>query len=862
MSSLKRDGEPRGRDTVDLSQGASGVEAWLRQVIDAAPSAMLMIDQRGVLTLVNRQAEMLFGYSRAELLGSSVESLVPQRFRAAHDDHRHGFFAHPDTRAMGAGRDLYGLRKDGSEVPIEIGLNPLRSDAGLFVLASIIDITERKRMSDQMVSAEARLRLVIDAAPNAMLMIKQSGEMILVNAQAERLFGYQRQELLGQTIEMLVPQRFHGVHGGYRNSFFAHPDTRAMGAGRELFGLRKDGSEVPIEIGLNPLQTDEGLFVLAAVIDITERKRAAELTRLAQADALRQSIIDSAPFSIIAIDTQGVIIAANPASERMLGYTRAEMVGQRAVSLIHLPEEIERRSGDLVAEHSQAAPPAHLVIVARAERGLTDEREWTYVHKDGSQVPVNLSITPLHDESGNISGFLKVAYDITERKRSEAFILHMAHHDALTGLPNRVLLIDRIEMAIGRARRLNKRLSVLMMDLDHFKRVNDSLGHQAGDQLLLTVAQRIREELRDSDTVARLGGDEFVIVLDDVGSRDGLRGKVDGIVQSISAPMLINDHELVITPSIGGCLFPDDGNDASTLLKNADAAMYSAKAAGRSNCQWFSHEMQQQADEKLALGSALRRALDSKQMLLDYQPQLSLVSGEVIGVEALIRWNHPKRGAIPPDDFITIAEETGLILPIGEWVLRHACADQLRMQQSCSQKLTMAVNVSPRQLQQKNWIQVLRNALGSSGIDPTLLELEITEGMLMHNSEHSATILREIRTLGIGIVIDDFGTGYSSLSYLTRFPIDKIKIDRSFVRDLTVDAKDAAVIDAIIAMAHSLKIRVIAEGVETREQLDYLRARGCDEAQGFYFSPAVGANELPSLIGVLPLRMQEDSAAG
>ncbi|TXH05533.1 MAG: PAS domain S-box protein [Nevskiaceae bacterium] len=336
--------------------------------------------------------------------------------------------------------------------------------------------------------AEVQLRLVIDAAPNAMLMVNARGEMVLVNAQAEKLFGYSRSELLGRRIEMLVPERFRGAHDGYRSGYFARPDTRAMGAGRDLYGLRKDGSEVPIEIGLNPLRIDEGLFVMASIIDITERKRNEEMMRRAQTDRLRQAILDSAPFSIIAIDTQGIIIAANPASERLLGFTKEEMVGRDATSLIHLQREIERQAADLSRELDMTVVPDHHTLMALAEMGLPDEREWTYVRKDGSCVPVNLSITALYDENRRISGFLKVAYDITERKRTEATILHMAHHDALTGLPNRTLLMDRIDMAVRQARRSQGRVAVLMMDLDHFKRVNDSLGHHAGDQLLLSVA--------------------------------------------------------------------------------------------------------------------------------------------------------------------------------------------------------------------------------------------------------------------------------------------------------------------------------------------------------------------------------------
>ena len=819
-------------------------EARLRLVIDAAPNAMLMVNDQGVMTLVNLQAEKMFGYPSEEMLGQRLEMLVPERYRGGHKRYRDGYFGTPDVRSMGVGRDLYGLRKDGSEVPIEIGLNPLRTDEGMFVLASIIDITERKR-------SQERLRLVIDAAPNAMLMVNDKGLITLINSQTEKLFGYDRAELLGKSIETLVPARYHHAHDGYRRGFFSDPDTRSMGAGRDLFGLRKDGSEVPIEIGLNPLRTDEGLFVLASIIDITERKHVEQMLRLSQVNLLRQSMLNSAPFSIIAIDVNGIVIAVNPAAERMLGYSKDEMVGRNVVTMIHRYQEIETQAIVLSRELGLTVPADHRVLMAKAARGIHDEREWTYVRKDESLLPVNLLVTALYDENNKISGYLTVAYDITERKRTEATILHMAHHDALTGLPNRVLLMDRIDMAVRRARRAKGKVAVLLMDLDHFKRVNDSLGHHAGDQMLLLVAKRIQDGMRDGDTVARLGGDEFVIVLADPGNPDELKGIVDSIVKRISEPMVIDEQEILVTPSIGGCLFPDDAQDGVTLLKNADAAMYHAKSLGRSNNQWFSEEMQQQAEEKLALTGALRRALDQRQFAIHYQPEISLKTGEVVGLEALIRWHHPKRGSISPEDFIVLAEETGLIQPIGEWVLTTACQENVRLQKKIGRPLMLAVNVSPRQLQQKTWLQTVRTALEESGMQATHLELEITEGILMQNPEASVAMLSELRKLGVSIVVDDFGTGYSSLSYLTRFPIDKIKIDRSFVRDLTMDVTDAAVIDAIIAMAHSLKIRVVAEGVETEEQLHYLRERGCDQVQGFYFSKAVFAEEIPELLAAI-----------
>jgi diguanylate cyclase (GGDEF)-like protein/PAS domain S-box-containing protein len=822
------------------SPAANLEEQQFRLVIEAAPNAMIMVGQRGLITLVNSQAEKMFGYSRAEMLGQSVEMLVPQRFRGHHESYRGSFFAHPDTRSMGAGRDLYGLRKDGVEVPIEIGLNPLHLPEGVFVLASIIDITERKR-------GEERLRLVVEAAPNAMLMINSRGEIVLVNSQVERLFGYSRQELLNQPIEALIPPRFRQHHAHYRSNFFGKPDTRAMGAGRDLYGLRKDGTEVPIEIGLNPLHTDDGQFVLASVIDITERLNAEKLLRTAQADILRQSILDSLPFSIIATSTDGIILAVNPAAERLLGYCRQDLVGQSAL-LIHRAEELQKRAAELSQQTGMGIPPNFQVIVASGSQDAGDEREWSYLRKDGSVLPVNVAITAMRDEGGRLCGFLNVAYDITQRKQAEAFIRHMAHHDSLTGLPNRTLLLDRLQMAIRQAQRSGHRVGVFMMDLDHFKRVNDLLGHPVGDQLLLNISRRLLACVREADTVARLGGDEFVVVLTEARGRNQLLPVVNEIMRKIAAPMQIEGHELLVTPSVGGCMFPSDGANATVLLKNADTAMYHAKASGRSNFQWFSNAMLQQTEEKLAMGSALRRAIENCELSIHYQPEVSLRDGRVTGMEALARWTHARQGVVAPDRFIPIAEETGLILQLGEWMLRTACRECAAIKRGLGRDIMLAVNVSPRQLQQKDWPQIVRRALDDSGLPPTSLEIEITESLLVQNPEEAAEMLRALRRLGVTVVVDDFGTGYSSLSYLTRFPIDKIKIDRSFVRDLITDAADAAIINAIIAMAHSLNIRVVAEGVENLEQLRYLQERRCDQAQGFHYSQAVPAEAFSGLL--------------
>lgn len=437
--------------------------------------------------------------------------------------------------------------------------------------------------------------------------------------------------------------------------------------------------------------------------------------------------------------------------------------------------------------------------------------------------------------------------DVTERAQAESHIQQLAHHDALTKLPNRTLMMDRLEMALERARRHANKAAVMLLDLDHFKNINDSLGHAVGDQLLKEIADRLGRCARKTDTVARMGGDEFVIVLTDVHDRGTIERVAETMLAEVSLPVVVGAHDLTVTPSLGISVFPEDGADATTMLKAADTAMYQAKAHGRGNYQWFTPSMRLAVDERLELERGLRRALERNEFLLHYQPLVGVLGGHVIGMEALIRWQHPRRGLLPPDKFILLAEETGLIVSIGAWALRRACAEGKDLQNRLGKPLAISVNISTRQFRDESLLQVVKDALAESGLEAKTLVLEITESVLAVNPQETASILKEIRALGVRIALDDFGTGYSSLSYITRFPLDILKIDASFVRDIIDDNNDAAITSAIIALAHSLKLEVIAEGVETPEQLAFLQKRQCNEAQGFFFGKPVPAAEFAEL---------------
>ncbi|MGH9459311.1 MAG: EAL domain-containing protein [Thermoanaerobaculia bacterium] len=527
----------------------------------------------------------------------------------------------------------------------------------------------------------------------------------------------------------------------------------------------------------------------------------------------------------------GRVLDCNDACARILGYaSREELIGSEAATVY-----FDTRDRDL------------LIRDLKQRRTVTN-REVCFRRRDGKPVWVLENVSLMEDDAGELTLLEGTIIDITDRKEAERQIEYQAYHDALTDLPNRMLFLDRLAMSIAHAQRLNRHIAVMFLDLDHFKFVNDTLGHTVGDLLLRAVAKRLAESLRGEDTVARIGGDEFTILLANLASPSDATTVAQKILDSIAKPIRIDAHELFVTTSIGIALYPADGRDAETLLKNADSAMYRAKELGRNNYQLCTPAMNAQALERLGLENRLRRALETRELAVFFQPQVTIGTGAVVGVEALLRWKHPERGIIHPDEFIRVAEDSRLIFPIGEYVFRETCLHLKRIRSQGYPALRGAVNLSGRQFQQRDLVQNLRRVLDEVKLEPHAIEVEITEGAAMQNTEWTVGALMELKALGVGIVLDDFGTGHSSLNYLRRFPIDCLKIDKSFVRDLDRHPSDRAIVTAIITMAKGLNMRVIAEGVETEQQRIFLAERGCDELQGFLFSPALDPSELLFLL--------------
>ena len=484
-----------------------------------------------------------------------------------------------------------------------------------------------------------------------------------------------------------------------------------------------------------------------------------------------------------------------------------------------------------------------LLTARKPFRDLEYEREYP----DGKRF-VSVSGEPIFDVKGQFRGYRGIGRDISERKRADEKIQFLAYHDGLTKLPNRAHFSQMLNHALLHSRRYNRRFAVLFLDLDRFKNINDTLGHEAGDVLLCEMARRLKESLRGSDVVARLGGDEFVVLIEEVTEPKYVATVARKILSTVIKPVTLQGQDYRVTASVGVCLYPDDAKDEQSLMKNADIAMYRAKEEGKNGYKFYSESINVHSFERLALETSLRRAMERGEFFLHYQAKLDLKSDRITGVEALLRWQHPDLGLVSPAQFIPIAEETGLIVPIGLWVLRTACAQNVAWQRAGLPPVCMAVNLSPRQFNDDGLLEEIAKALRDSGMNPQLLELELTEGMVMQNAERAGKVLASIKKLGVRIAIDDFGVGYSSLANLKRFPIDILKVDRSFIRDLSSDTEDQAITEAIIAMGRTLSLTVVAEGVETKEQQTFLRDHSCDEMQGYYFSKPVIAAEFAALL--------------
>lgn len=791
-------------------------EARFRSLVESSSDLVWEADARGIYTYVSPRIRELLGYAPEDVIGATPFDLMPPDEAARLKAWFKGIAAQPFYGVENINR-----HKDGRLVVLETNGVPFFHASGALAGYRGIDrdVSARKQ-------AELELRQSRESLAEAQR-IAGLGSWDWDIARGSLRWSDEFYRIFG-----LSRERFGGTHGAFLEA--VHPADRArveqavndaLTASKpydiEHRIVRSDGTErVLRERGEVTFDADgRAVRMVGTGQDVTEQKRV-EL-RLRQA----ARVFENTSEGVVITDPDQRIVAVNQAFTRITGYSEEEVWGCQPNIL---------RSGRHGDDYYRQMWKA-ILACGRWQGEIWNRR------KDGTEYPEWLNISEVRDDAGTITNYIGVFSDITSIKEAQDRLEYTAHHDALTGLPNRLLFRDRMEQALAVSRRLGTSVALLFVDLDRFKVINDTLGHEAGDLLLQEVARRLVGCMREEDAVARTGGDEFVVIQKGLAHPEDAALLATRILEEAGRPFSLAGHEIVTSLSIGISLCPQDGDDAGALLKNADAAMYRAKEKGRNGYQYYSNEMTAAGVERLQLESDLRLALQRDELRVHYQPQVDLATGRIVGAEALVRWQHATRGMVPPAVFIPMAEDSGMIGRIGEWVLNTACRDARAWQLQGLPPLRVAVNVSGRQLAHDDVAERVAVALRSAGLDATWLEVEVTESVVMQDAARAISTLNTLKEMGVALAIDDFGTGYSSLSYLKRFPIDKLKIDKSFVDGMVEDPGDAAIAIAIIAMAHSLRHTVIAEGVETEAQVDFLRVQGCDEAQGYYFCRPLAA---------------------
>ncbi|HZV61404.1 MAG TPA: EAL domain-containing protein [Methylophilaceae bacterium] len=667
--------------------------------------------------------------------------------------------------------------------------------------------------------SELTARALLESATQAVIGIGKDGKIRLANRAVESMFGYRSEELIGQTLEVLIPEESRQRHVKQRNDYFTHGNPRPMGVGMDLKGLRKDGSVFPIEASLSMTETLSGPLAVSFISDITKRKDIE--AALARKQSQLMSILDYSPILISKRDRDGRYSLANKALLELLHMNEDMMIGKR-------PDEIF--SSSLAAKiESDDKTVLETNEVLQTEESLlgTDGRVHTYL----------VQKYPVRDiQTGEVYGIGSFSLDITEQKYAEQRALHAAQHDPLTGLPNRTIVYEFGSKLINSAVRHRKCLAVLFFDLDRFKPINDTYGHEAGDKMLQEVAQRLRTSLRSGDVIGRIGGDEFVAILDDVRSETDVGLAARNLLEVLRQPYHVDTLELRTSPSIGISLCPHDGTDIDVLIRHADAAMYQAKANGRNNYQFFTSDINRNTQRIFAMEQRLRQSIIQNEFELWYQPVVDTTTRKLVSVEALLRWRQLNNEIVLPGDFISAAETSGLINQLGQWVIRTACEQHQSWRALGLPSIPIAVNVSPVQFRSKDFQAEVALALSDSGIEPSYMELEVTESTVMNQVEEAVTTLTNLKKLGIKIALDDFGTGYSSLSYLSYLPIDKLKVDQSFVQNIDSDARSLAIAETVIALGKKLNVEVVAEGIETEKAMRLLTERECGLGQGYLIS--------------------------
>ena len=689
-------------------------------------------------------------------------------------------------------------------------------------VGSFTDIETLKQGQFSLEQSQARVSNIIDTMPEAILLVDENGLIVKANKRSEEVFGYRQDEIEQQPVEVLLPERYRSHHVHLRGEYTTQPSIRMMGVGRDLYALDKQGREFPVEVALAPLVESDQHYAVVSIADITKRKEAdAELI-------LAANVFSSTMDGVMILDAERRVVKINAAFEQILGYKNRDIVGKGIAML-----RTEKHSKEFYLE---------LWDIAR-ETGRWQGEIWQR-HTKGFDTPLWLSLTTIYNHNGQVERFIATVYDISEQLQAQKRIHYLAHYDVLTNLPNRTLFLEQFEQFLSQAKQNEQFLALLFVDLDNFKQVNDTYGHPVGDKLLCQAAERMQAVVSENDIVSRHSGDEFALLLRSVDGEKQASKIATAICAELAKPFDVGRGDFFISASVGIACFPNDGLDANILLQRADLAMYRSKELGRNQYHFYREEMSEHIQERTELQADLRIAIEQNQLVLFYQPVLDIMTGDCAGVEALVRWNHPTKGMIPPMKFIPLAEEGALIHPLGEWVLKRACEQWVTWYEQEVAVGFVSVNVSGKQVMHSDFVNIANGIFAQTKCPANHILVELTESFVMHESELAISRLHQLRNLGVGIAIDDFGTGYSSLSYLKRLPVTKLKLDRSFVNDLPTDANDVAITRAIHRLGEAVGLEVIAEGVETQEQHHFLFDEGFTLCQGYLYAKPMSAEQL------------------